>query len=157
MLPLYRSLLPALAIAEPFHPVLIFFFITILIIPDVPSGLYLADGLVITSMRSMELAGNCCKTSALVLPIKGEGLPLIRIITLAEPRNVTPPSISTSTDGIFFRISLAEPLCAMISWVTLYTLRSMDVFRRDFREATTTSLIFFNNTPISMVPTFSFF
>ena len=123
--------------------------------PEVPSGLYLADGFVITSMRSIELAGNCCNTSALVFPIKGDGRPLIRISTASEPLKLTLPSISTSTEGIFFNTSLAVPLCAIISCVTLYTLRSIEVFSTAFFPVTVTSFMLAVNDRISILPRLS--
>ena len=57
-------------------------FVIILMTPDEPSGLYCADGLVITSIRSIELAGSCWMVSARLAPfIDVEGLPSMRICT----------------------------------------------------------------------------
>ncbi|MNE29999.1 hypothetical protein D3C80_1234960 [compost metagenome] len=44
----------------PLKPILAFLFKTIFIIPLIPSGLYLADGLVINSICLIEVEGICC-------------------------------------------------------------------------------------------------
>jgi len=81
--------------------------------PPEPSGLYLAEGLVITSIRSMESAGNCESTSArLAAPIKALDRPSIRICTLVSPRKLTLPSMSTCTEGMFCSTSAALPVVA---------------------------------------------
>ena len=156
-MPLYLSLFPAFKMAAPLQPCFVFFFKTILIMPEVPSGLNLADGLVMTSILSIELAGSCCSTSALDLPISGDGLPLMSIITSEDPLKFTVPSISTSTEGMFFKISLATPLCAIISCETLYTFLSIEVLSNDFLPVTITSLNDFDCISSSICPRFSFF
>ncbi|MDD4363475.1 MAG: hypothetical protein PHD33_04610 [Atribacterota bacterium] len=63
-----------------------------------------------TSIRSILLAGSCCKTSARVRAfIRVDGLPFIRICTFSFPLRLTFPSTSTCTDGIFCIRSLADP------------------------------------------------
>ena len=123
--------------------------------PVDPSGLNFAEGLVITSILSIVFAGICCNTSALFFPINGEGLPLIKIIISPEPLKLTLPSISTSTDGTFLRISLAEPDCAIISWAVLYTFLSIEVLSMAFFEVTFTSSRVLVTTSISIVPRLS--
>lgn len=77
--------------------------------PEVPSGLYLAEGFVMTSIFSISLAGSCCKTSARLRPMRAEVRPLMRMRTLSDPRRLTLPSMSTSTEGTFCSKSPAEP------------------------------------------------
>ena len=50
---------PKVACTEPFKPKVFSFFKIIFRIPAVPSASYRADGLVITSTRSIASAGNC--------------------------------------------------------------------------------------------------
>ncbi len=73
-------------------PRFVFFFNTRLIIPAVPSGSYLADGFVTTSMLSIELAGICVRTSELLMPASPDGLPSIKKVTFVFPRKATVPS-----------------------------------------------------------------
>ena len=49
--------------------------------PAMPSGSYFADGLVMTSTRSMELAGICSRNAFWAAPVNPEGLPSMRICT----------------------------------------------------------------------------
>ena len=108
--------------------------------PLMPSGLYSADGFVIISMRSMPSAGNWFSASPRVFaPIIAEGLPFISIVTLLLPRRLTAPSISTSTDGMFCMMSLAEPDVLITSCPTLYTFRSSRAVNVGLRPCTTTS------------------
>ena len=78
--------------------------------PLMPSGLYSADGFVMTSMRSMLLAESWFSASPLAFAlIMAEGLPSMRMVTFSLPRRLTVPSMSTSTEGMFCIRSLAEP------------------------------------------------
>jgi hypothetical protein len=63
---------PRFRLAEPLSPANLFFLKTILIIPAVPSALYLADGEVITSTFSTLSDGNCLSASLLLIPTKPE-------------------------------------------------------------------------------------
>ena len=78
-------------------------------IPEVPSGLNLAEGLVITSIRSILSAGNCSRICARLSAESPEARPLIHTVTSLLPRKDTSPSLSTSTEGILVRTSLAVP------------------------------------------------
>ena len=77
--------------------------------PDVPSGLNFAEGLVISSIRSILSAGICSSICAWLSAVKPDAFPLIQIVTLELPRREISPSLSTSTEGILPRISLADP------------------------------------------------
>ena len=72
-----------------------------LIIPDMPSGSYFADGFVITSMVSIELAGMVSNTPERPDPVIEDGRPSINIVTFALPLKLTFPSISIVIDGTF--------------------------------------------------------
>ncbi len=109
---------------SPLRPAGGVFFITMLMIPEVPSGVNRADGLVITSIFSIPEAGSCCRTSDRLRPISGDFFPLTRIMTSPDPRRLTFPSKSTWTEGMFCSTSLAELDRAIRSWSTLYTRRS---------------------------------
>ena len=78
-------------------------------IPEVPSGLNLAEGFVINSMRSILSAGICSSIWAWLSADRPDALPLIQIVTLEFPRKEISPSLSTSTEGIFSSSSLADP------------------------------------------------
>ena len=78
-------------------------------IPEVPSGLNLAEGFVITSIDSMLSAGICCSICARLSAVSPDGLPLIHTSTLELLRSDTFPSLSTSTEGMFCSASVAEP------------------------------------------------
>ena len=83
-------------------------------IPAVPSGSYLAEGFVMSSIDSIAEAGIEVRTSELLMPSSPVGLPSTRKLILLLPRSITVPSISTVTDGIFSRTSSAlPPLAAM--------------------------------------------
>ena len=69
-------------------------------IPEVPSGLNLAEGLVITSIRSILSAGNCSRICARLSAESPEARPLIHTVTSLLPRKDTSPSLSTSTGNI---------------------------------------------------------
>ena len=73
---------PRFKLADPFKPANLFFLRTILIIPAVPSALYLADGDVITSTFSTLSEGNCFNASLVLIPTNPEGFPFIKILTL---------------------------------------------------------------------------
>src|ERR1700761_1679000 len=95
--------------AEPVKPSWAFFFITMLMIPDWPSASYFDEGLVITSMVSIALAGIDCKISVRLLPVNVDGLPLINTLTSLDPRKLKLPSTSTCTDGTLANRAVAEP------------------------------------------------
>ena len=87
-----------------------------LMMPAVPSGLYLAEGLVITSMRSMLSPGICSRIWARLSAVRPDSLPLIQTVTDELPRSDTSPSWSTSTEGMDSRSSLADcPADAMLA------------------------------------------
>ena len=62
---------PKFRFATPFSPRApeVFSFNLMLMMPDIPSGSYLAEGLVITSTLSTELAGICSSNVSKSLPI----------------------------------------------------------------------------------------
>ena len=94
-----------------------------------PSGSYFAEGLVMTSTRSMELAGICSKNAFCEAPLSPEGRPSMRICTWDEPLSETFPSISTVTEGTFTSNSLAVPPAADRSFPTRNTRRSINISR----------------------------
>ncbi len=77
-----------------------------------PFASYFAEGLVIISILSIELAGICCRAS---LPSKGLGLPSIKTIKFSDPLSETFPSISVVTEGTFSKTSTAVAPAAIIS------------------------------------------
>ena len=81
-------------------------------IPAMPSGSYLAEGFVIISICSIVFAGICCRAS---LPSSTLGRPSIKTVKLELPRKLTFPSISTLTEGVFSKASIAEPPAELIS------------------------------------------
>ena len=93
------------------RPGLRVFLLIRLMIPAEPSGENSADGLVITSTRSMESAGRACRAWPAAAPLNWpEGLPSSRIVTLESPRSDTLPCGSTSTEGMLRSASLIEPV-----------------------------------------------
>ena len=111
-----RLPLAVVAIAEaPFA-----FLLIRLMIPAVPSARNSADGLAITSTRSIRSAGSVCSAWPLPSPWnRVEGLPSMRMVTLLSPRRLTFPCTSTSTDGMLRSASPIEPVCACRSLPTL--------------------------------------
>ena len=108
----------------PLKPFNIFFFNTILMMPELPSGSYFAEGLVTISIRSIEPAG---KASKRVLPFAPDielGLPSIKIVTVPSPRSEILPSWSSSTEGKRVKISFAVPPLTVKSSETLYIFLS---------------------------------
>ncbi len=89
--------------------------------PAEPSGLYLADGLLIISKDSMAPAGICSK----FIPVNSIGLPSIIILTCSLPLKFTFPSPSMVTEGILLSKSTACPAGLLNNCEALYTLRSM--------------------------------
>ena len=63
-----------------------------LIIPELPSGSYFADGLVTISIRSIEPAGKASNKVLPFEPVSELGLPSIKIFTEPSPRNKILPS-----------------------------------------------------------------
>jgi len=114
-------------VTSPFKPAPEPIFVTMLMIPDVPSAVNRAEGFVITldllDVGCRELLQHVRTGSC---PSKPISLPLIRTSTSVDPRKLTLPSMSTWTDGIFFKTSLTELDLAIRSWSTLYTLRSFE-------------------------------
>ena len=92
--------------------------------PALPSALYLAEGLSITSMRSMLSEGICCSISARLSLVSPLALPLIQTSTLVLPRSEMLPSVSTSTEGMFSSTSVAAWPALLMSWLTSNDLRS---------------------------------
>src|SRR6187431_2562537 len=70
----------------PLKPIFAFLFKTILMIPLIPSGLYLADGLVINSICLIEVAGICCNNWDALTVV---GLPSTNTLTLELPLRLT--------------------------------------------------------------------
>lgn len=88
-------------------------------IPEDPSGLNWAEGLVITSIDSMLSAGICCRIAPrLAADIMVEGLPSISTWTLVSPRRERLPSTSTSTEGRLHSTSSTGPDVACRSCAT---------------------------------------
>jgi hypothetical protein len=91
-----------------------------LMMAAVPSGLYFAEGLVITSIFSMASAGICSSDIArLALFMRFDGLPLTSTSTFSLPRRLTLPSMSTCTDGMFSSRPVAAPVALMMSLPTV--------------------------------------
>ena len=111
--------------------------------PAVPSGEYLAEGLSMTSMRSMLSAGICCSISPRLSVVSPLALPLIHTSTLELPRREISPSVVTSTLGMFSNRSLAEPPAAEITSSTVNDLRSTSNFICERWPVTVTSLSVF--------------
>ena len=106
----------------PLKPSLAFLCNTILMIPLIPSGLYLAEGLVINSIVFIEVDGICFRSCAGSILV---GLPSIRIRTLEFPRSAILPFWSTFTEGTLFIISEALAPVVVRSFPTFITLRSI--------------------------------
>ena len=96
--------------------------------PAEPSGENLADGLSITSMRSMLSAGICWRISPRLSVVSPDAFPLIHTSTLLLPLRDISPSVVTSMLGICSSRSEAEPPAEAIIWSTLKTLRSTSSF-----------------------------
>ena len=90
--PSYKLSVAAVIDAIPLNPFNLFFLRTILIIPEVPSGSYFAEGFVTTSILSIAFAGNASNTFAPSFPTRVLGRPSIKIVTLASPRRLIFPS-----------------------------------------------------------------
>ena len=123
---------------DPFNPTNLFFFRTMFKIPAIPSGSYFAVGFVMTSTRSMELAGIAARNDVRAAPVMPEGRPSIRICTLPDPRNVMLPSMSTATLGTFASSSVAVAPLAVRSLPTLNTRRSI-IISSVLRSSTTSA------------------
>ena len=81
----------------------------ILMMPLMPSGSYLAEGLVMTSTFSTVEAGICSSRVLRSEASSSLGRPLTSTFTLEEPRNVTLPSLSMATLGTCSSTSVAVP------------------------------------------------
>ena len=71
----------ALVLRFPLNPANLFSLRTILIIPAIPSGSYLAPGLVITSISAIFAEGILCNKDFMSPPAIVDGLPSIIILT----------------------------------------------------------------------------
>ena len=100
-----------------------------MIIPEVPSGSYFAEGFVIISILSIVLAGICSRASD---GSSTDGLPSINKVKFELPLRETFPSISTLTEGAFSKISTAVPdvavNCSLTLIIFLSILYSIDAF-----------------------------
>ena len=76
-------------------------------IPDVPSGLYLADGLVI--IQQIQARQAFAVRFVPVFFCQSGWLPIDPNLHLNCSQRRILPNLSTSTEGIFCRISVAEP------------------------------------------------
>ena len=72
----------------PLNPIFVFLCSTILIIPLIPSGLYLADGLVINSMLLIEEDGICFSNCSAGM---FDNLPSTITLTFWLPRKLIDP------------------------------------------------------------------
>ncbi len=114
---------PVFKVIEPLMPAFSFFFKMMLIIPEVPSASYFAEGLVMTS--TLSIISAVMVPSALLSSLANtDGFPLIKICTPPLPLNVTLPSIFTLTDGTLFSTSSALAPVELKSLPTLKTLLS---------------------------------
>lgn len=68
-------------------------------IPALPAASYLEEGLVMSSIFSMEDAGTLLRYCMRSVPAKGLGLPSIMMITPCFPRSLMPLSSLTTTPG----------------------------------------------------------
>ena len=93
----------------PFKPANLFSFSTILMIPAMPSGSYLAPGLVITSISAIFAAGTLCRSDLISPPAILDGFPSIIRFTLELPLRLILSSGSTSTPGTCRKASMALP------------------------------------------------
>ena len=132
------------------------FFSTMFMTPALPSGLYFADGLVIISTDSMFSAGICSSTWPRFSSVSPEGLPLIHISTFELFLKDTPPSLSTSTDGMPCSTSVASPPAAAMLWSTENTFLSISKRPCEPCATTSTSLSILVSSYISMLPSFTF-
>ena len=76
----------------PLTPLNLFFFKTILIIPEVPSGSYFEEGVVTISIRSTIDEGKASNILLPALPDIVLGRPSIKIVTLPSPLSEILPS-----------------------------------------------------------------
>ena len=123
-----------------------------LMIPPIPSGSYFAEGLLITSTRSIMAAGilsTMARRSPCVRPL---GLPSISTFTFWSPRRLILPSISTSTEGIFFNASDAVPPITVRLWSTKKIFLSMVCMNWGKSPMTSTSAICTADNSIATLP-----
>src|SRR5690606_12478212 len=115
----YVSMLgaPNCALTNRYTPSVVPFLVLMLIIPDLPSGSYLADGAVTISISAITLAGNWLK-NAVTSPVMGR--PCNRTRKPVDPRIIILPSTLTDTEGIFRSTSTAEPPVADWNWSAWY-------------------------------------
>ena len=114
---------PTLTFTTPFRPraPAVLSLSLMLMMPLMPSGSYLAEGLVMTSTFSTVEAGICSSNDARSLLSSSLGRPLTNTLTLLEPRSVTLPSLSTATLGTCSSTSVAVPPLLTIFLSTLMT------------------------------------
>ena len=96
----------------PLYPPSVFLFVMMLRIPPTPSASYFEEGLVITSMSLMVLAGRLLSTSLKFVDIIEELLPFTSTLKFDCPFTVMFSSASTVTRGTFLSISSALLVCA---------------------------------------------
>ena len=107
-------------------------------IPLIPSGLYLAEGLVINSICLIDAEGICCNNCSMETL---EGLPSTKTRTLLFPRMlISLVCGSILTVGMLFMISEAVVPEAIKSFPILITLRSIFCTMVERSETTSTSL-----------------
>ena len=104
-----EPLTPADVSKEKVKPCKVFFLVTMLMIPALPSASYLADGEVITSTVLIISAGICFKASAILDAKIVDGLLLINTLIFEEPLKEGFPSRSTDNIGTFLSTSVASP------------------------------------------------
>ena len=106
----------------PLNPSLVLFTSTMFIIPLFPSGLYLADGLVISSMFLIAFDGICCSSCSVGMFV---GFPSINTRTFVFPlKDSVPVCGSTATDWILSKTSAAAAPIEVKSLPTLMTILS---------------------------------
>jgi len=134
-------------------PVRLSRFVTILMIPAPPSASNLAEAFVMISIFSTAAAGILSRASC---GSSTEGLPSIITVKFELPRRETFPSISTSTEGTFSRISTAVPPLAERNCDASITRLSILYETAGFSASTKTSPIFKVSGFNMMVPTSTF-
>ena len=124
--------------------------------PEVPSALYFADGLVITSIFSIMSAVIVPSAPPPLLAIT-EGFPLIKIYTPELPRRLIYPSMFTYTEGTLFNTSKALAPVLLKSLPTLKTRLSNLNSVVDLSASITTSSRFLLSATNSTVPSSTLF
>ena len=110
---------PAAELILSVIPCRLFFLVTMLITPEVPSASNLADGEVITSTALISSAGICRKASAMEEAAIAEGLLSIKTRILELPLIDTLPFKSTDSMGTRRSTSVASPPAVVLSFSAL--------------------------------------